>query len=46
MQVAGGLASIQFAHDYIVNGIPVEYWSVARTLPSVLPTAIGQTTFR
>ena len=48
MQVAGGtigvLTASQFAHDVIVNGIPIEYWVVSKATTAVLPTAVGQAT--
>ena len=33
---AGGLSTSQLARDFIINGIPIEYWNLSKTLPSHL----------
>jgi hypothetical protein len=47
MKVAGGLIAGHFNNEYIVNGIPIEYWNVIKGLPSQsqIQGVVGQAAF-
>lgn len=41
LRVAGGSTASPFLHAYIINGIPAEYWNVAKSLPLGFNPAAG-----